>query len=766
MRKNLLSLILLLSLSGFAQKRLLSYTPSNLPVFIDQSGDTLTKALLGGLNQPQFHALDINNDGKKDLFVYDRTGHVILPFINTGKNDITTYKYSPHYVSSFPKLKNDNKGTWVLFADYDNDGKDDMWASVEFKTVLYRNITKSSDKAVKFSKISPFLRAYKYSQTPGLDSVNVSASFFNIPTIGDVDGDGDIDIFSYQANEGNLLLYRNMTKDFNLPIHPPIFDLADLCWADFKDTAYDGVILRTCATNNRAYRKKHSAGSTLLWFDNDNDGDMDLLMGNGDGQNIIFLKNGKKEFNKTIDTMIAYDGRWPKGSTTVNLSSFPATFMLDANGDGVKDILVAPNQTEKTSKIEQTKQVLFYRNKGSNSFPDFKFEKKNFFTDEFLDHGDHTGPALHDIDNDQDLDLIIATNGDHAKTLDKAFRLVLYRNTGTKKNPVFKLEDEDLWGLSLDSLNSLNLAIGDLNGDGKPDLIAGDNTGAIHFYKNIGTSTTWAFTSPVRNYLNINVGPYSSPHLVDMDHDGKLDIVIGERSGNFNYYKNTGSRSVPKFIITDDTLGNFITNQRVPSTINNRDTMVYLSTGYASGTVADLDNDGKYDMVFGGEEGKIRVMKFDNISQKIFTEDTTVLFDSAYMRYATMDYGNNARPAIGDLDDDGVNDIIVGNNRGGISFLKGSVQILNVVNQHKRNEPIVYPNPVNGSLLNINKKTGEEFTFSIYDLTGKLIQTENSEAGTMIHSMSLDNIINGMYILQSTSKTNSNYYTRIIVSRS
>ena len=67
MNKILLFLILPISFLGFAQQRILSYSPSYLPIFIDQKGDTLTKALLGGLNQPQFQTLDINNDGKKDL---------------------------------------------------------------------------------------------------------------------------------------------------------------------------------------------------------------------------------------------------------------------------------------------------------------------------------------------------------------------------------------------------------------------------------------------------------------------------------------------------------------------------------------------------------------------------------------------------------------------------------------------------------------------------------------------------------------------------
>ena len=762
MNKILLFLILPISFLGFAQQRILSYSPSYLPIFIDQKGDTLTKALLGGLNQPQFQTLDINNDGKKDLFVYDRTGHTILPFINIGNNDITTYKYNPKYISCFPVLKNYSQSTWVIFMDYDNDGKEDLWTSLDHRPMLFRNITKSGDKAVKFEKISPFLRAYHYGGID--DSVNFSARFYNRPTVADIDGDGDVDFFSYEAGENNFLLFRNMTKDFGLPIHPPVFDRADLCWGSFSDTGSDKIWLnRGCPDNYKLYRKKHSAGSTVLWFDNDGDGDMDLLLGNGYGSNMIFLKNGKKETNNPIDTMIAFDGHWPagSGSTPVQLNSFPAAFMLDADGDGIKDILIAPNQEEKDTKIEQTKQVWFYKNKGSNSFPDFKFEKKNYFTDKFLDHGEYTAPVLKDIDNDQDLDLIIATNGDHTKTEDKNYRLVLYRNIGSVKQPVFKLENEDLWRLSSDSIRFLSISFGDLNGDGKQDMIAGNYFGSLYFYKNIGTSTTWAFTTPIKNYGNVRVGERSTPQIIDLDKDGKLDLVVGEKEGNFNYYHNNGSTAIPQFTLSDDTLGNFITNE-FSYDIN---PPAYTYSGNAASVIIDLDGDSKLDMVFGGEEGKVRVMKFNTFNQSNFLEDTIVIYDSAYLSYKTWDYGKNTHPAVGDLDGDGINDIIVGNDRGGISFLKGKVEIIGIAEQHKLNEPMVYPNPTNGSLLNINKKSREEFIFSLFDISGKLAYTETSSAGIVIHKMSLNSINSGIYFLESNSKSGLRYYTRIIVSK-
>lgn len=752
MRTKLFSFFLIFTFNGLAQKNI-RYTLSDLPIFITKSGDTLGKALIGGLNQPQFQSLDINNDGKKDLIIHDRSG-AMLPFINIGNNDITTFKYSPNYVSAFPKMDN----TWFLLVDYDKDGREDLWTTLDFKTILFKNITKPNDKTVKFFKTALELKAYNFG-TPPLDSVSVMCDKPNIPTIADVDGDGDIDIFSAKSNIGELLLYRNMTADFNLPLHPPVFDLSDFCWGSFIDTTFDEARVFPC--KYKYYRKKHFGGNTLLWMDNDNDGDMDLLMGNYGGKNLMYLENGKANLGLKRDSIISYTGHWPANTTTVNLNSFPGAFMLDADGDGLKDILVAPNAFTPEFPKEESEQVLFYKNTGSIKKTEYTFIKKNYFTDELLDHGAYSDPILLDIDGDKDLDLIISTNGDDNKTRDKNYRLIYYENIGNKNTPVFKLDNEDLWGLSKDSIRYLAISFGDLDGDSKTDMLAGNFFGSLSFYKNIGTDTTWAFSAPVKNYANISVGLRNTPQIIDLNNDGLLDLVIGELDGNFGYYKNTGTKIAPKFTKMDDTLGNVIVNEITNYDINNNP--VYFWQGDARGQISDIDNDGKKEMVCGGYEGKIKFYKFDTYDQKKYLEDTTILFDSATMRTNTLDFGTQSRPAIGDLDGDGINDIVVGNNRGGIHFLKGSMVKAEVLKVKRQIAPNVFPNPNDGNFITITKPFNQSYTFSLLDLSGHLLQTEVSAAGTEKHQMKLNSILDGIYILQSTGSDNVSYHERVIV---
>src|ERR1044071_9841922 len=58
---------------------------------------------VGGHNYCQFSEIDINQDGKKDLFVFDRTGHKVTCYINGGTpNTIDYYDSTYKYASKFP----------------------------------------------------------------------------------------------------------------------------------------------------------------------------------------------------------------------------------------------------------------------------------------------------------------------------------------------------------------------------------------------------------------------------------------------------------------------------------------------------------------------------------------------------------------------------------------------------------------------------------------------------------------------------------------
>ena len=72
----------------------------NYQVDVIENGITYTNGFAGGLNNPQFYPIDIDQDGDQDLFVFDRAGSTILVFTYEDGN----YSYWYQYAAVFPAL--------------------------------------------------------------------------------------------------------------------------------------------------------------------------------------------------------------------------------------------------------------------------------------------------------------------------------------------------------------------------------------------------------------------------------------------------------------------------------------------------------------------------------------------------------------------------------------------------------------------------------------------------------------------------------------
>jgi hypothetical protein len=216
-------------------------------------------------------------------------------------------------------------------------------------------------------------------------------------------------------------------------------------------------------------------------------------------------------------------------SVNANLSR-PA--LGDLDGDGDLDV-VAGNA-----------EGLFhyFENTGSATGPAFAEQTGAANPLDGQDAGTNAAPSLGDLDGDGDLDLVA---GDNAGTFH------YYENTGGATSPAFAeqtaaanpLDGQDVGYLSTPSL-------GDLDGDGDLDLLVGDDPGTFRYYRNTGTAATPAFaeqTAAANPLDGQDVGYFSAPSLSDLDGDGDLDLVAGERDGTLRCYRNTGSATSPAF---------------------------------------------------------------------------------------------------------------------------------------------------------------------------------------------------------------------------
>ena len=127
-----------------------------------------------------------------------------------------------------------------------------------------------------------------------------------------------------------------------------------------------------------------------------------------------------------------------------------------------------------------------------------------------------------------------------------------YENTGSRSQPGFTERTgaaNPLDGIEVDYNSAPTFA--DLDNDGDLDLVVGEWYGALHYYENTGTRSQPNFTerTGAANPLDgIDVDYASAPVFADLDRDGDLDLILGEREGHLYYYENTGTRTEASFI--------------------------------------------------------------------------------------------------------------------------------------------------------------------------------------------------------------------------
>lgn len=717
--------------------------------FLNFSGDTMQLALLGGFNQPQFQSIDIDNDGTHDLFVYDRTGDKVMSLIADGSGN---YTYRPEYDHIFPTFT-----SWVAFKDYNNDGKEDLWFRnyLVNGVSLYRNITQPNDPHIRFEVAKNILRAYNFGQI--IDTSDIYADAANIPAIEDVDGDGDIDFLTLQTIGFGVTLFLNNTVENDQPLDPPAFEEIDVCWGDFTEgTSSNQIILERYQFCYRKYYRylKHAGGSSMLLLDGDDDGDMDLILGNAGFNNLIYLENGKTDLGMKLDSMIAYDARFPFYDIPARVNTFPASFMLDVDQDGKKDLLVSPNLTDKFSGyIAEYDNVLYYKNTGTASVPKFIQQDSTWMNDQMIDMGSHTVPLFYDYDGDGDQDIISATNQGHLQTADKHDALYLYENVGSPTKAIYKLIDKDFLGLDKDSISGMHPTIGDLNNDGDPELLIGHHSGSLILYDLSGKGNSMTATLISKNAFSINVGYTAAPHIGDVDEDGIDDLLIGCVDGNVFYYHNQPVNNVADLTLVDDSLGGIIINELRPGTWYDQakdtfiDTLLPVVYGYSSPFLADLDGNGKKELIVGGAGGNIKAYR--DISKDL-SSDFIEYPLKYYSDHKSMDLcyefdaGGEVKPTVADVNDDGRPDVLVGNDRGGFIFYEHQdnecvVSAPTIPHEH---EFTIYPNPSTGA-IKLNSPFSGKRVVRVSSVDGK----EVFNVTTSSDSVDLSNLRKGLYFI-------------------
>lgn len=456
--------------------------------------------------------LDYDNDGWMDIYL-----------VNSGPCDF----FMPATPLSNALYRNNRDGTFTdvtakagvagnaygmgaAVGDYNGDGLPDLYVTQYPNSILYRN---NGDGT--FTDVT----AQAGVGAPGWGT---SAVWF------DYDNDGKLDLFVCRFadfNKSKNVLCGGHGPGERYYCKPNVFNPMP-SWL-FHNNG-DGTFTDVSGKSGIARYPGKAWG--VVAADVNNDGLMDLFVGNDTSPNSLFINHGKGHFED--EGLLAGVALNPFGATRSGMGVDAA----DYNQDGWIDLFVANVDHEMYS---------LYRN-----------EKENRFEDVALPSGiggitrmmSGWGLKFFDYDNDGDIDLVMS-NGHPDLTVDSHHPdihylegMLLFKGTGEK----WKNVSEQAGPAFAKKIAGRGLALGDFNNDGAVDILVTVNDGPPLLLKNkaasqnhwlglklvgtksnidaIGAQITYQSGDLKRHRAKVGGGSYLSSH------DPRMVLGLGPRT--------------------------------------------------------------------------------------------------------------------------------------------------------------------------------------------------------------------------------------------
>ena len=281
------------------------------------------------------------------------------------------------------------------------------------------------------------------------------------------------------------------------------------------------------------------AGSSPTFFDYNQDGLLDLLVGNvgvydsvsNEDKFGLHLLENVGTADQPIFELVDDNYLGLIGGTNVFARIQPTAGDLDNDND--IDLLLGSTSGE----------ITYFRNDASGPGPaNYVYVTSQF---EMVDVGFNSAPFLYDIDKDSDLDLFVGN---------QLGQIAYYENVGTQQAFDFQLVSQE-WGFirvtddygGQFTGNSRPLLM-DFDNDGEPEMLVGSITGKVEIFEDVSKALTDTLPS-IGTLFNFDAGNFSAPAAAVLDSTGSPTILIGNERGGLYLFNTLPAYKDPVVIV-------------------------------------------------------------------------------------------------------------------------------------------------------------------------------------------------------------------------